>query len=62
MIIETKFNVRDKVIINNDTSVVAVVQRFQTNGTSVLTEVMWFGTSGDVKEHWFYEWQLELAS
>lgn len=58
----SKFAIRNKVIINGDISVVATVQRFQFGEAGkALIEVMWFDSGGMVREHWFYEWQLELA-
>lgn len=58
----SKFKMQDKVIINGDSSVKATVQGFQVRPPgNMLIEVMWFGMYGDVKEHWFYEYQLEAV-
>lgn len=46
--------------INGDHTVVAVVQRIQIIDVGVTYEVSWFDASGAFKEHWLYEWQLQL--
>lgn len=67
MNIATKFDIRDRVIINGDESVITTVQRIVISSpgigcsTTAVYEVSWFSSSGDVKEHTFYEWQLGLV-
>lgn len=61
MIITTKFDIKDRVIINGDSSLVATVQRFSVSSLGTAVEVLWFDSSGAVREHFFFEWQLELA-
>lgn len=58
MRVETKFDIRDRVIINGDPSVVAFVQRIAISSSGATYEVSWFDSSGSFKEHWIYEWQL----
>lgn len=58
MMIETKFDIRDKVIINNDHSVVALVQRIVMSSMGITYEVSWFDSGGSFKEHTLYDWQL----
>jgi hypothetical protein len=58
MKIQTQFSIMDKVIINNDHSVVALVQRIIVSSTGTTYEVSWFDSSGSFKEHTLYDWQL----
>lgn len=58
--IETPFEIGDKVHINGDTNgVVAMVVRFQVSSGGIVVNVEWFDTSGCLREHWFYHWQLK---
>lgn len=61
MKVETKLDLTDKVIINGCASVVATVQRIAVSTSGCTYEVSWFDSGGTYREHWMYEWQLELA-
>jgi hypothetical protein len=61
MRIDTKFDIRDRVIINGETSTVATVQRVFISSVGVIYEVSWFDMNGSFHEHGMYEWQLERA-
>jgi hypothetical protein len=59
MQIETKFDLRDRVLINSCPSLVASVQRIFVGGNGDHTyEVSWFDFAGCFQEKQFYEWQL----
>jgi hypothetical protein len=65
MNISTKFDIRDRVVINGDKNLVAVIQRVMVavlgENYGLAYEVVWFDSSGVFQERWMYEWQLELA-
>jgi hypothetical protein len=58
MIIETEFDIKEKVIINNDHSLIVVVQRIFISSNGIMYEVGYFDSSGTFKEPMFYDWQL----
>jgi hypothetical protein len=62
MKLETKFDIRDRVIINGDRALTAVVQRVMVSSSAHMYEVSWFDANGDFREHWMYEWQLALVT
>lgn len=62
MKIETKFDIRDRVIINSDATTIATVQRVSIGGGETSYEVSWFDSNGALHEHYIWEWQLELAT
>lgn len=60
MNVTTKFDIRDRLIINGDSSYVATVQRIMITGDgSQSYEVSWFDASGVFQEKWMYTRQLE---
>jgi hypothetical protein len=62
MDISTEFDIKDRVVINGDSSVIATVQRVMIAGNgTMLFEVSWFDSTGSFKEHWMYAWQLTKA-
>jgi hypothetical protein len=60
--IDTKFDIRDRVIINGDATTIATVQRISIGGGETSYEVSWFDSNGALHEHYIWEWQLELAT
>jgi len=60
MRLESKFNLFDRVTIDDDTSIIATVTGFAFYGYQIQAEISWVH-NGEVKTSWIIEQRLHLA-